>query len=373
MKKQLAILLALILASTAVSCTSAKVNDGESTNGNGESESTSETETETGGTVSEDIEPFDYMSEDLTPYVKVSEYKGLKASKESPDLTDEEFESAISNLLENHAYNTEITDRNVEEGDTVVCDYSGYLDGVQFEGGTATNTQITAAPNTGMIEGFAEAFVGKTPGEEFEFEVTFPDNYTLDPTMSGKTTKFVCTVHYIVGDVVIPELTDEFVNENYGYSNVDEFRIAYRASVQSQKEEYVLNGVYTSLWTQITENSEILKYPEDELNRLYNERRQYYEAYAKYYGVDYDTFLANYAGVTDEDIVNECKNYVKEDLIMYQLIKELDVKLTEEEYAAKREEYADLIAYYGEDTINATIMWQALMTKIAEFAEITVE
>ena len=131
--------------------------------------------------------------------------------------------------------------------------------------------------------------------------------------------------------------------------------------------------MYTSLWTQITENSEILKYPEDELNRLYNERRQYYEAYAKYYGVDYDTFLANYAGVTDEDIVNECKNYVKEDLIMYQLIKELDVKLTEEEYAAKREEYADLIAYYGEDTINATIMWQALMTKIAEFAEITVE
>lgn len=356
---------------------------------NTQGENTGETEGSVLDNVPEVIEgdisgselPFDYMANDLSSNIKLGEYKGLSVVKESDVLTDEEFENEISVLLDNYSYYEEYTDRAVEEGDTVLCDYAGYRDGTAFEGGTAEGVNLTAAPNTGYIEGFCEAFVGQMPGQEFSFNVTFPEDYG-NADLAGVEVTFVCTVHAILGDeLIVPELTDEFVKENFGFNTAEEFRISYRKTVEDQKKHYVDSAMYSDLWLQVVDNAEVLAYPEEEVNRIYNEQRSMYEQYAVSFGVDYATFLSSYLGMTDEDLLDESRTYVKEDLVMYQLIKDLGVEITEETYneglAFFAESYGmttdDLISYYGEDTIRSTILWQELMEVVAKDAVVTEE
>lgn len=326
-----------------------------------------------------EADPYDYMANDLTPYIKVADYHGLKVTEESAELTDEEFENELDTLLESYAYYEEFTDRKVEEGDTVIADYAGYLDGVQFSGGTATDQRIKAASGTGYIEGFAEAFIGQMPGTEFDFEVTFPEVYD-NADLAGQKVTFICTVKSIVSEEqIVPELTDEFVNTNFGYNNVEEFKIAYRPTVEEQKKYYVENNMYSDLWKQIVDASEVIDYPGVEVDRVYSERRVLFEEYANYYGMDYETFLKSYKGISDDELYTESQNYVKEDLVMYSLIKELDVNPTDEEYDEGIQFFADyygmsaeeLKSYYGEDAIKTSIRWQKMMERLAEYAEIT--
>lgn len=326
-----------------------------------------------------DADPYDYMNNDLTSYIKIGEYENIPVTKESAVLTDEEFEDEIDYLLQSYAYYETITDRPVEEGETVLADYSGYLDGVQFDGGTATDQSIVASADSGYIEGFAEAFIGKTPGVEFDFNVTFPDEY-FNADLAGREVTFVCTIHSIQGDTeIIPELTDEFVNETFSYNNVEEFRILFRETVEAQKEYYVESMMYSELWSTVVKNAELIAYPGQEVDRVYGEKRVMYEEYAGYYGMDYETFLSAYAGITDDELYAESQNYVKEDLVMYQLIKELGIEPTDDDYAEGISFFAnyygmtedELLSYYGEESVRTTVLWQALMSKIAETAVIT--
>ena len=336
---------------------------------------------ETTGAETEAIPAYDYTANDLTGFIKLGQYEGLSVTKASPVLTDEEFENEILYMLNNYAEYEQITDRDVVEGDVVLADYSGYRDGVQFEGGTAAGQSITAAPNTGYIEGFAEAFIGQTPGKEFSFDVTFPENYG-NTDLAGVEVTFVCTVHSIQGtNMITPDLTDEFVKANFGYNNVEEFRLIYRESVEKQKAYMVESNMYTNLWNQIVAGSEVIAYPEEEVQRVYNERRAVYESYAEYYDSTYEQTLIDLFGLTDEQLQEECRNYVKEDLVMYQLMKETGVEITDEIYNERMQFFADyygatvedLLAYYGEDTMNTTIIWQELMEYIETKSVVTAE
>ena len=103
--------------------------------------------------------------------------------------------------------------------------------------------------------------------------------------------------------------------------------------------------------------------------RVYNNQRKIYVAYAEYYGISYDMFLASYVGKTEDQLKQESRAFVKEDLVMYQLIKTLEVSPTEEEYEEGFEFYAEfygttveeLLEYYGETAVKTTILWQKLM------------
>lgn len=318
-------------------------------------------------------EPFDYSTNDLTANIMLGEYKGLSVTQESAVLTDEEFENEIAILLDNYSYYEEYTDRAVEEGDTVRADFAGYRDGVAFDGGTATDQTITAASGTGYIEGFAEAFIGQLPGQEFSFDVTFPESYS-NKELAGVEVTFVCTVHAILDEeLIVPELTDAFVQENLGFNTAEEFRISYRTTVENQKEYYVESNMYSDLWMQIVDNAQVLAYPSAEVDRIYNEQCSVYEQYAASFGVDYDTFLTSYLNVTDEQLLSDSKAYVKEQLVMYQLVKELGVEMTDEEYKEGLAFFADsygmtvedLVSYYGEETVRTSILWQKLMEVIA--------
>ena len=137
--------------------------------------------------------------------------------------------------------------------------------------------------------------------------------------------------------------------------------------------------MYSSLWTQILDNSTILAYPDGEVDRLYNESKAMYEYYAEMYGTDYDTFLANYVGVTDEQLKTDAESYVKEDLILYSLMEAIGSELPDAEYTEGREFLAGMYgmsadefeSYYGEDAIRATLNWEDVMKSVAAVSNIT--
>ncbi len=371
MKRILSLILISCMLLSFASCSSGK-NENEETQGSG---TETDAQGENNGTADFEYTPdgYDYMSADLDSMVKLGAYTGIQVIKEAGELTEEEFQSELDALLDSYSYTEQITDRAVAEGDTVNVDYSGYRDGVQFEGGTSQGSSVTVSSGSGYSPGFAEAFEGKNPGEEFSFNVTFPEDYG-NAELQGVEVEFKAKVNYICGEIITPELNDEFVSENFGFSNVEEFKISYRGTVQKRKDYYVENTAYTTLWEQIVSNAEVLSYPEEEVERIYKGNREYYEQSAEYYGVDYDTFIKHYMNMTDEDMKNESRSYVKEDLVMYKLIKDLNITISEDEYNEGLEFFAgyygmtsdELISYYGKDTIYTTIIWEKLMETVAK-------
>jgi trigger factor len=326
-----------------------------------------------------DTDPMDFGSVDLSAYITLGQYSGLAVTKESAELTEEEFQNELDALLDDYSYYEEITDRKVEEGDRVRADYAGYKDGEAFAGGTAYDQEITAKGGTGYIDGFAEAFIGQTPGEEFSFNVTFPEDYGYEE-LNGKEVTFVATVHGILSDrLIVPELTDEFVSSNFGYDSADLFREAYRLSVERQKADYVESAVRDDLWTEILRGAVVKAYPESEVNRIYAQQRLVYESYAGYYQTDYETFLSAYLNTSDEEIYTEAQNYTKEKMVLNALCKELQLSPSDADYDREIEKLAEyngmtvdeMVSYYGEDLLRESALWQIVLEAIAGTAVIS--
>ena len=174
-------------------------------------------------------EPIDLATADLSVYLTLGNYKGLTAEEKVAPLTDEDFEAELTSYINSIPVYEEITDRPTAKGDTIIMDYVGKLDGVAFAGGTAQGQSIELSENSGYIDGFADGLIGVTPGSTVDLTLTFPTDYHATD-MAGKTVVFTVTVHYIQGDIVPPELTDEFVADFTGgdYTTAEAFRAFYR-------------------------------------------------------------------------------------------------------------------------------------------------
>ncbi len=329
--------------------------------------------------------PFDYIANDLSSYITVGNYTGLSVTTQSDELTEEEYAAELAALLESYAEYEKITDRAVAEGETVVTSFAGYLDGVQFEGGTSASSEVTAKDGTGYIDGFGSAFIGQMPGVEFSFNVTFPESYH-NADLAGKEVTFVCTVSHIYGEnLIVPELTDAFVSENFGYENIAEFDAAFRDYNTEEKKYNIESEMNGDLWSQILDNSAVLGYPEGEVDRHCALIRSDMEQTAMMYGYDFAQFIQLYTGMTEEQFnetaLDQAKNYVKENLIIYQIAKAENLVISEEKFneevdaiAAMNGVTADVIvSYYGKDSLMLSLLQEEIFKVVAASANITIE
>jgi len=388
-KRILAAFLVGAMLAMTVSCGSKETGDNETEKAQTNETASSETKgaEETGATEQDktESEAFNYMGSDLSPYITVGNYKGLSVTAKSSTLTEEEYQTELAGIMASYSYNEKITDRAVAEGDTVVTSFSGFKDGVAFEGGTSEESEVIAADGQGYIDGFGPAFIGQMPGVEFSFNVTFPAVYgNLD--LAGKEVTFVCTISHIKGDTIItPELTDEFTRETFGYETVEDFEKMLREFLALQKQYMVENERNEALWSQVVEASEVLSYPAGELERYCDIVISDVKQTAAMYQVEYADFLANYLGMTQEQLdataLERAKTYVKENLIIYQIAKEQGVVISEERFNEEVKNAATMngvteeviLNYYGRDAIMLSLLQQEVFADIAEAANITVE
>ena len=166
------------------------------------------------------------------PEVKLGEYKGLEVDKVSTRVTQIEVDAKIQEEAEKNAREVVVTDRPVADGDEVILDFEGFVDGEAFEGGKGEIYPLTIGSGS-FIPGFEEQLVGAEAEKEVEVKVTFPEDYHAEE-LKGKEAVFKCTVHEIKAKE-LPELDDEFASEVSEFDTLDELKTDIKAKIKEQK------------------------------------------------------------------------------------------------------------------------------------------
>ena len=170
----------------------------------------------------------------VKPEVKLGEYKGLKVDKVSTRVTQKEVDEEIDKERERNARTIDVTDRAVQDKDQITLDFEGFVDGVAFEGGKASDYPLTIGSGA-FIPGFEDQLIGANIDEEKEINVTYPEEYQAKE-LAGKAAVFKCTVHSIKAKE-LPELDDEFVSDVSEKSEtVDAYKAEVKAKIKERKE-----------------------------------------------------------------------------------------------------------------------------------------
>ena len=177
--------------------------------------------------------PFIFTAEVATkPEVTLGEYKGLEVDKVSTRVTQKEVEAKIEEEAEKNARTVTVEDRAVQDGDEVILDFEGFVDGEAFEGGKGENYPLTIGSGS-FIPGFEEQLVGAEAEKEVEVKVTVPEDYHAEE-LKGKEAVFKCTVHEIKAKE-LPEIDDEFAAEVSEFDTLDEYKADVKAKIKEQK------------------------------------------------------------------------------------------------------------------------------------------
>ena len=187
------------------------------------------------------------------PEVTLGQYKGIEVPETKVEVTDEEIEAELKKVQEQNA--REITvDRPAENGDTVVIDFEGSVDGEVFEGGTAENHPLVLGSGS-FIPGFEDQLVGATADSDVEVNVTFPEDYQAKD-LAGKAAVFKVKVHEIKKKE-LPEINDEFAQDVSEFDTLDEYKEDVKKGIAEQKEKAVRQEKQEKIIRQIVENAEM--------------------------------------------------------------------------------------------------------------------
>ncbi|WP_062047897.1 trigger factor [Bacillus sp. JCM 19034] len=191
----------------------------------------------------------------VKPEVELGEYKGLEVEVPDTNVTDEDIEAEIKTLQERQAELVVLEDGEIEEGDTAVFDFEGFVDGEPFEGGQAENYSLEIGSGQ-FIPGFEDQLIGLKAGDEKDIEVTFPEEYHAE-NLAGKPATFKVKVHDIKRKQ-LPELDDEFAKDvNEEVETLDELKASLKENLQKDKENQAENQVRDALVQQASENATI--------------------------------------------------------------------------------------------------------------------
>ncbi len=278
------------------------------------------------------------------PEVKLGEYKGLKVTKLSTEATDEDIENELLSMQKRNSRLIDVTDRAAEMGDTATIDFEGFTDGVAFEGGKGENYPLELGSGS-FIPGFEEQVAGHSIDEEFDVNVTFPEEYAAE--LAGKEAVFKCKIHEIKA-TELPELDDEFAKDVSEFDTLEELKEDLKKKLSDSKEAKAKTDIENQLLDQVVEGMEA-DIPECMFAKRTDEMMQEYSYQLQNSGIDLDTYL-QYMGQDKETFKASLKDgaekQVKLSLALTAVIEAEKIEPTEEEI---NDEAAKIGANYGMD------------------------
>ena len=274
------------------------------------------------------------------PEIKIKKYEGLKIKKDKLEVKEEEIQEEIDHLLEQYA-ELIVKEGTVENGDTVIIDYEGFLDGVPFEGGKAENYSLVIGSNT-FIPGFEEQLIGMDKDSEKEIKVTFPEDYHAE-NLKGKETTFKVKVHEIKTKQN-RELDDEFFEDlgMEGVNSIETLKESIKEHLEAHKKTDIENKFVDDMLDAISKQTEI-EIPEEMVEDEINHLIKRFEEQLKYQGVSLDLYYSLTKSTEKdlrEQVEKEAFKNVLYRLILEELVKILEITVTDEEVDEELEKMA---------------------------------
>ena len=273
------------------------------------------------------------------PEVKLGEYKGIKGKMLDTEATDEDVETELKNMQERNSRLVTVEDRESAMGDTCDINFEGFVDDVAFNGGKGENYPLELGSNS-FIPGFEEQVAGHKAGEEFDVNVTFPEQY--EPSLAGKDAVFKCKINEIKAKE-LPELDDEFAKDVSEFDTLDELKDDLKKQIAERKEANAKTDFENQIIEQICENMEV-EIPECMFTQKCDEMVQDYAYRLQMQGLDLNTYL-QYLGQTmdqfKEQFMEGAKQQVKTKLALDAIVKAENIAASEEEIEAEVNKLAE--------------------------------
>lgn len=277
----------------------------------------------------------------VKPEVKLGDYKGLEVTKVASEVTDEDIDHEIGHMLENNARLIAIEDRPVKDGDMILLDFLGKVDGVAFEGGKAENYELTVGSQS-FIPGFEEQLIGLEIGQEKDIEVKFPEEYHSED-LKGKDAVFTVKVNEIK-EKQVPALDDDFVTEATEFETVDELKKSIAENLKDKKAEYAQNAMKNEVVRKLADIAEV-EIPQVMIDNEINAMFRDFEQNLRYQGLDIDSYF-NYSGMTKEQLAESMKpdaeKRVKMSLAIEEVSKLENISASEDDLNEEYQKMADM-------------------------------
>ena len=263
------------------------------------------------------------------PEVKLGEYKGLEVDKVSTRVTQKEVDAKIQEEAEKNAREVVVTDRAVADGDEVILDFEGFVDGEAFEGGKGENYPLTIGSGS-FIPGFEEQLVGAEAEKEVEVKVTFPEDYHAEE-LKGKEAVFKCTVHEIKAKE-LPELDDEFASEVSEFDTLDELKADIKAKIKEQKVNDGKRAQEDAAVDAIIESAK-MDLPEAMVDTQARQMLDEFAQRMQQQGLTLDQYM-QFTGMTAEKMMDELRpqaeKRIKTRLVLEAIAKAENIEITDE-------------------------------------------
>lgn len=276
----------------------------------------------------------------VKPEVAISDYKGLKLEKPVKNVSDKDVDEEVERVRNSNARIIDVTDRAVVNGDTVVFDFEGFCDDKAFDGGKAEKFSLEIGSGR-FIPGFEEQIVGKNIGEDFDVNVTFPEDYNASE-LAGKPAVFKCKIHEIKGKE-LADLDDEFAKDVSEFDTLDEYKADIKAKLTENANKQADGVLDDNMAEKLAEilNAEV---PEVMYDHRISDMMREWEYRNRYMGINIDTYL-KYTGLTfdqfKESFRKPAEVQVKLRLALEKIAELEGIEATEEELEQHYKELAD--------------------------------
>ncbi len=276
----------------------------------------------------------------VKPEVTVENYKGIEVDKVPTEVTDADIDAEILKVREQNSRLVSVDGRAVESGDTAIIDYEGSVDGVPFEGGKGENHELVIGSHS-FIDGFEDQIIGHNIGDEFDVNVTFPNEYH-EKSLSGKAAVFKTKVNAIKIKE-LPEADDEFAQDVSEFDTIDEYKADVRKKLEESKANSAKAAKEDAAIDKIVENT-TFDIPGVMID---TQAEQMYDSFAnrlQSQGLSMDMYL-KYTGLDEEkimkDIRPQAEKKIKTRLVLDAIAKAENITASDEEIDAEIKKTAE--------------------------------
>ena len=323
--------------------------------------------------------PFIFTAEvAVKPEVKLGDYKGIEVEKTDVEVSDDDVNAEIDRVREQNARTITVEDRAVQDKDTAVIDFEGFVDGVAFEGGKGEDYPLTIGSHS-FIDNFEEQLIGKNIGEEAEVNVTFPEDYHVED-LKGKPATFKVTVKEIKAKE-LPELDDDFAQDVSECETVDAYKAQVKEELTKKKEDAAKAAKEDEAVAKVVENAE-MEIPEPMIDTQVRQMVDDFARRMQSQGLSLDQYF-QFTGLSEEKMMEEFKpeaeKRIRTRLTLEAIVAAENIEVSEERLDEELQKMADsykmevdkLKEYMGENEkkqMKEDIAIQEAVTLIANAA-----